>query len=75
LTRALQKDTTSEMHSNGEGLHIIIIDEIKLSLGGSVPFTNTDKTNKNKYSSVKQYITIHNTENTSKQITKTTIQL
>ena len=28
---------------------IIIITEIQLSLGGSSPYTSTDKTNKNKY--------------------------
>jgi hypothetical protein len=34
---------------------IIIITAIELSLGGSSPYTSTDKTNKNKYTKIKQY--------------------
>jgi len=32
-----------------EKIIIIIIAKIELSLGGSSPYTSTDKTNKNKY--------------------------
>ena len=32
-----------------EKIIIIIITKIELSLGGSSPYTSTDKTNKNKY--------------------------
>jgi len=46
-----------------------------LSLGGSSPYTSTDKTNKNKYTQMKQYKntvqTIQNTVNTSTHVTKT----
>ena len=54
---------------------IIIITATEFSLGGSRPYTSTDKTNKNKYTLTKQYKntvqTIQNTVNTSTQITKT----
>ena len=46
-----------------------------MSLGGSSPYTSTDKTNKNKYTYTKQYKntvqTIQKTVNTSTHITKT----
>ena len=58
---------------------IIIITAIDFSLGGSSPYTNTDKTNKNKYTYTKQYKntvqTIQNTVNTSTRIAKTLTQL
>jgi hypothetical protein len=42
-----------------------------LSLGGSSPYTSTDKTNKNKYTQTKNTVqTIQNTINTSIHITK-----
>jgi len=34
---------------------MIIITAIELSLSGSSPYTNTDKTDKNKYTETKQY--------------------
>jgi len=48
--------TSGDPHRSGFKLHIahiiiiiIIIIAIELSLGGSSPYTSTDKTNKNKY--------------------------
>jgi hypothetical protein len=58
---------------------IIITPAIEFSLGGSSPYTSTDKTNKNKYTLKKQLKntvqTIQNTINTSTLITKTPTQL
>ena len=46
-----------------------------MSLGGSRPYTGTEQTNKNKYTSREQYKntvqTVQNTVNTSTHITKT----
>jgi len=54
---------------------IIIIIAIEFSLGGSSPYTSTDKTNKNKYNkrnNTKNKVQpIQNTVNTSTHITKT----
>ena len=48
---------------------------MKLSLGGSSPYTTMDKTNKNKYTYTKRYKntvqTIQNAVNTRTHITKT----
>jgi len=38
-------------------LLLLLLTAIELSLGGSSPHTSTDKTNKNKYTSTKQYKT------------------
>jgi hypothetical protein len=52
---------------------------VELSLGGSSPYTNTEKTNKNKYTQTKQYKntvqTVQSTVNASTHITKTHTQL
>ena len=34
---------------------LILLTATELSLGGSSPYTSTDKTNKNKYTQMKQY--------------------
>jgi hypothetical protein len=36
-------------------LLLLLLTAIELSLGGSSPYTSTDKTNKNKYTWTKQY--------------------
>jgi len=36
-------------------LLLLLLTAIELSLGGSGPYTSTDKTNKNKYTLTKQY--------------------
>jgi hypothetical protein len=36
-------------------LLLLLLTTIELSLGGSSPYTNTDKTNNNKYAQTKQY--------------------
>jgi hypothetical protein len=60
-------------------LLLLLFTEVEFSLGGSSPYTSTDKTNKNKYTRTKQYKntvqTIHNTANTSTHTTKTSTQL
>jgi hypothetical protein len=47
---------------------LLLLTTIEFSIGGSSPYTSTDKTNENKYTSIKQYKnavhTIHNTTNT-----------
>jgi hypothetical protein len=56
-------------------LIIYLLTATELSLGGSSPYTSTDRTHKNKYTQKKQYKntvqTIQNTVNTSTHITKT----
>ena len=53
-------------------LLVLLLPAIELSLGGSSPYTSTDKTNKNKYTQTKNTVqTIQNTINTSIHITKT----
>ena len=37
-------------------LLLLLLTAIELSLGGSSPYTSTNKTNKNKYTKTKQYI-------------------
>ena len=52
---------------------VIIITAIEFSLGGSSPYTNTDKTNNIfKRNSTKTQYKQHKTVNTSTRITKTT---
>jgi hypothetical protein len=36
-------------------LLLLLLTAVELSLGGSSPYTSTDKTNKNKYTQTKQY--------------------
>ena len=74
---------TCKRHGNSVLLHIslllllllLLLTAIELSLGGSSPYTSTDKTNKNKYTQTKQYKntvqTIQNIVNTSTHITRT----
>ena len=54
-------------------LLLLLLTTIELSLGGSIPYTSTDKTNKNKYAQTKQYTQYkqYKTINTSTHITKT----
>ena len=56
-------------------LLLLLLTAAVLSPGGSSPYTSTDKTNKNKFTCMKQYKntvqTIQNTENASTHITKT----
>jgi hypothetical protein len=56
-------------------LLLLLLPAIELSFSDSRPYTSTDKTNKNKYTKMKQYKitvqTIQNTVNTSTLITKT----
>ena len=44
-------------------LLLLLLTEIDLSLGGSSPYTTTDRTSKNKYTETKQYRK-HSTNNT-----------
>ena len=56
-------------------LLLLLFTAVEFSLGVSCPYSSTDKTNKNKFTCMKQYKntvqTIQNTENASTHITKT----